>query len=408
MNPYLRQIQDLALPNKYTRWYINIIENALLRPQNRLRLKETYGYVESHHILPKSFHLGGEKDKNNLVFLTAKEHFVIHLVATKMFDSYFKNKMAFAFWRLNTSNTNQSRHTNSRLYAKIKPDFHENVRLYKGLKVKYVSKNNPEGINELKLQGWSETMTPEFKARNTGNMKGKRHSDETKRKMSAASKGKPKHWLRGTKRSEETKQKAKESRIQADVNDPERKKRRLENTSKRTKELFASGKLNVSGENNPRFGAVLSDETKEKISIKAKDRFKKLKSDSVAWKAYLEKRKKTAKETWKDPERRVKASVYSSKAFQQLGVTAKEYYDQKIKPLLYMGFLPKAISQYIISDRHKQTITSMIKKFGTEEDISQFELNKKRGAGANHKYITFQKEQAERISCGESPVDFID
>lgn len=33
-------------------------------------------YVEQHHILPRA--LGGTDDKSNLVFLTAKEHFVAH------------------------------------------------------------------------------------------------------------------------------------------------------------------------------------------------------------------------------------------------------------------------------------------------------------------------------------------
>ena len=61
MNPYLEKITNLANPNKYTKYYRLIIENALARPQDRKYLKEVFGYVESHHILPESFELGGEK-----------------------------------------------------------------------------------------------------------------------------------------------------------------------------------------------------------------------------------------------------------------------------------------------------------------------------------------------------------
>jgi len=76
MNFYLEKVVSLANQNKYTKYYSHIIENALKRPQDRKFLKGIFGYVESHHILPESFGLGGEKDKENLVFLTAKEHFI--------------------------------------------------------------------------------------------------------------------------------------------------------------------------------------------------------------------------------------------------------------------------------------------------------------------------------------------
>lgn len=41
------------------------------------------GYVERHHVLPKS--LGGSDDSSNLVALTAKEHFVAHMLLAKIY-----------------------------------------------------------------------------------------------------------------------------------------------------------------------------------------------------------------------------------------------------------------------------------------------------------------------------------
>lgn len=76
------------LCNKYTRWYYNIIHRA----QSRV----TTEYTEKHHILPKS--LGGSNDRTNLVRLTAREHFVCHLLLTKMCANHHNRyKMLYAF-----------------------------------------------------------------------------------------------------------------------------------------------------------------------------------------------------------------------------------------------------------------------------------------------------------------------
>lgn len=40
------------------------------------------GYVERHHILPKA--LGGTNDSSNLVALTAREHFIAHLLLARL------------------------------------------------------------------------------------------------------------------------------------------------------------------------------------------------------------------------------------------------------------------------------------------------------------------------------------
>ena len=56
--------------NKYKSWHDAIINKALNR-----KIK---GYLEKHHILPRS--LGGSDNKDNLVELTAKEHFIVHML----------------------------------------------------------------------------------------------------------------------------------------------------------------------------------------------------------------------------------------------------------------------------------------------------------------------------------------
>lgn len=97
-------IADLALDNKYARWYTGIVTNALTR-------SVPVGYIEKHHILPRSFELGGVRDKRNIVPLTAREHFVCHWLLTKMFksDSHYCHKMIYALVWLSTG-TKKNKH----------------------------------------------------------------------------------------------------------------------------------------------------------------------------------------------------------------------------------------------------------------------------------------------------------
>lgn len=71
---------------KYTKWYDSIIVNA----QNR----DLNSYSERHHIIPRS--LGGSDEPDNLVVLTPKEHFVCHLLLTKMTEGRNQILMKYA------------------------------------------------------------------------------------------------------------------------------------------------------------------------------------------------------------------------------------------------------------------------------------------------------------------------
>lgn len=78
----------IFIANKYTRIYFSIIEKA----KSRVLLKTEY--KEKHHIVPRS--LGGDDSLENLVDLTAKEHFVCHKLLIKMTEGISRGKMAFA------------------------------------------------------------------------------------------------------------------------------------------------------------------------------------------------------------------------------------------------------------------------------------------------------------------------
>src|ERR1039458_8682124 len=85
--------------SKYTTWYYSIIRAARRTTQS--------GYVEEHHIIPKS--MGGSNSKRNLVTLTARQHFVCHLLLTKMVSGKNKRGMAWALHRMAFSKHNNQR-----------------------------------------------------------------------------------------------------------------------------------------------------------------------------------------------------------------------------------------------------------------------------------------------------------
>jgi len=98
------------LNNKYAKWYYQLIEFA------RQRDLSFDIYKERHHIIPRS--LGGNNRKENIVNLLPREHFVAHLLLSKMFDGQEKFKMWKAFNMMLTENTvDQTRYTpTSRFY----------------------------------------------------------------------------------------------------------------------------------------------------------------------------------------------------------------------------------------------------------------------------------------------------
>lgn len=100
----------------YKKIYHTLINNRLSNPV-------TDDYTEFHHILPKS--LGGSDDQNNLVNLSAREHFICHLLLTKMFKEGTPEwiKMMKAFMRMQSGRSYQQRYSNNKWYAYLKRNY---------------------------------------------------------------------------------------------------------------------------------------------------------------------------------------------------------------------------------------------------------------------------------------------
>ena len=102
----------MFIQNKYTKIYYSIVTRAIPRKLS--------GYCELHHVIPKS--LGGDDSVTNIISLTPREHFICHMLLTKMTTGADRSKMAQAAWMMaSCSGKNQERYKiNNRLYEKLK------------------------------------------------------------------------------------------------------------------------------------------------------------------------------------------------------------------------------------------------------------------------------------------------
>jgi hypothetical protein len=73
----------------YQRIYNQIIERA--------QKQQLEGYVEKHHITPKC--LGGSDDKDNIVKLTARQHFICHMLLCEIYPD--SNTLKYALYLMN-------------------------------------------------------------------------------------------------------------------------------------------------------------------------------------------------------------------------------------------------------------------------------------------------------------------
>jgi len=80
----------------YQKIHNQIIQQAQERASSKKEAIEILGYSEAHHIVPKC--MGGTNDKTNIVHLSAREHFIIHILLTKIYP--YEGKLLYACHRL--------------------------------------------------------------------------------------------------------------------------------------------------------------------------------------------------------------------------------------------------------------------------------------------------------------------
>ena len=102
----------------YQKIYDSIINNAKSLEYIRIaEKKQKLNYFERHHIIPRC--LGGSDEKENLVLLTAKEHYMCHRLLCEVYPGV--RGLSFAMWNMINGRTTQGRYlVSSRIYERIK------------------------------------------------------------------------------------------------------------------------------------------------------------------------------------------------------------------------------------------------------------------------------------------------
>jgi hypothetical protein len=182
-----------------------IIEKAIQRVKPE-------GYMERHHILPRS--MGGTNDENNLVYLTGREHCIIHLLLAKIYNN---DSMWYALNCMTLTRKIKSRayeigrkkqaEINSRL---MKGRFAGEKSHFFGKPGAFTGKKHTEKVKKQ----LSELASKKLGKKN--GFFGKMHTEKTKNNLREISrkrnsgKGNP---MYGKKQSEETREKIRQKRL---------------------------------------------------------------------------------------------------------------------------------------------------------------------------------------------------
>ncbi len=180
------RLNTIMIENKYTKLYYKITSNA--------KQRITDGYTELHHIIPQS--MGGSNDKENLVELTAREHFICHWLLIKMTEGEDRSKMLYALNGMKAENRYQQRyHTKitARVYEKHRIEHAENHS--KRMKGRIAWNKGVPQTDEHREKNRQAALQRAPKSEKTKEKwrqarLGYKHSEETKKKQSDNLKGK--------------------------------------------------------------------------------------------------------------------------------------------------------------------------------------------------------------------------
>lgn len=201
---YVKLLKEISTQNKYSKIYEKLCLRAFERCKTKKEAKKHLEYFESHHIYPQCFNKNYAKEKENLVFLTAKEHYIAHLLLVRMFSGKKKSQMAYALLQFGRKRTGVYS-LNSNQFAMIRRIMSETKT---GMKREKFSDEWIEKLRQRAKERYEsgQSSLGDQKGEHNG-MFGKKHSEETKRIFREQRKGKyagPENPMFGRTHSKET------------------------------------------------------------------------------------------------------------------------------------------------------------------------------------------------------------
>lgn len=164
--------------------------NALIAKRIKNPANTTNTYTEVHHIVPKC--LGGTNEDSNLVCLTAKEHYMAHVLLCKIYPN--NASLLYAWNMMSNMGNDICRH---------------NVRLYQAYRY--------------------ESLRKQFSLACSESRKGFKHTEETKQKMSKSAlgrksklKGRTYEEIHGNEAIELKQRRSVSAKARTDYNNPTR------------------------------------------------------------------------------------------------------------------------------------------------------------------------------------------
>jgi hypothetical protein len=176
---YALDVKSATMINRY----IRLVQHALST--------DMAGYTERHHIVPKS--MGGSDDQSNIVRLTPRLHYVAHYILWK---AYRNRKMSYAFHVMIHGNPYGKRYKSitSKTYEILMKECKEHNRgeNHPAYGIKRTEESKVNQRNAVKGKKWtddrkkklSESLKSFYKDNGTRSL-----SDETKKRISDANKG---------------------------------------------------------------------------------------------------------------------------------------------------------------------------------------------------------------------------
>lgn len=142
---------------------------------SRAKARQLEGYGENHHIVPKC--LGGSNRKSNIARLTAKEHWLSHLLLVEIYPKEPKLKLAVRMMTIKGLNQERKQITSGKQFERVRVEAATaHSELLTGVSRKPFTQEHRENISKAK-QG------------KPGPNKGRTFTEEHRRNIGVASKG---------------------------------------------------------------------------------------------------------------------------------------------------------------------------------------------------------------------------